>query len=144
MTTFSQWDPGKCVVSFAGIPITGFANGTFIKIMYSEDAFKVESGAQGDTVRVRSRNQTGTMELTLQASSSCNDLLLAKYQSDRRTGIGYGPILAEDLNGNTTARASRAWIKKVPEVEWATDPSDRTWIIEIADLELEPGGAVIA
>ena len=142
--TFAQWDPGKCTVSFAGINLNGFASGTFIKIAYNSDAFTVQAGAQGDTVRVRSRDATGTMEVTLQSSSPCNDLLLLKSKVDRATGLGYGPILAADLNGTTVARASRAWVKKVPDVEWATDPSDRVWIIEIADLTLEPGGSVIA
>lgn len=142
--TFAQWDPGKCTVSFAGIVLNGFASGTFIKIAYNSDAFTVQAGAQGDTVRVRSRDATGTMEVTLQSSSPCNDLLTAKAKVDRASGTGYGPILATDLNGTSIARASRAWIKKIPDMEWATDPSDRVWVLEIADLELEQGGAVIA
>lgn len=142
--TFAQWDPGKCTVSFAGIVLNGFAQGTFIKLAYNTDSYSVQSGAQGDVVRVRSRDLTGTMEVTLQASSPCNDLLLLKAKQDRLNGTGYGPILAEDLNGTTRAKASRAWVKKVPDVEWATDPSDRVWVIEIADLDLLPGGAVIA
>ncbi len=142
--TFAQWDPKNCTVSFAGIPLSGFASGTFIKIGYKEEQITETVGSQGDVVRIFNRNEVGTCEITLQASSPCNDLLLARHQRDKRTRDGYGPFLAEDLNGTSRARGPRAWISKVPEIEWATDPTDRVWIITIGNLDLEPGGAVIA
>jgi hypothetical protein len=143
MPQFSQWDPGRVTASAMGIPMRGFATGEFIKAAYNSDAFTVQSGAQGDAVRVRSRDQTGTVTFTLQASSPTNDLLLARAKLDRLFGTGYGPLLVQDLNGTTRIRASRCWIKKVPDATMATDPSDREWVIECFDLEIEPGGNVI-
>lgn len=140
---FKNYDPGRVVGSWKGIPFIGFMDSTFLTAERNEDAFSMSVGAQGDVTRVRSRNVTGMVTLTLQAASPTNDLLSAQAQLDELTGFGYGPLQIEDLNGTTLLIASVAWIKKAPSVEFSTDASGREWVFECADLYMSVGGAIV-
>ena len=140
---FHNYDPGRVIVTFRGILIQGFADGTFVNAERTEDAFAKVVGASGDVTRVRSRDRSGEVTLTLQAASPTNDLLSAVAQIDESTGLGYGPLLIKDLNGNTLLLAEQAWIRKAPAVEFGTDASNREWVFDCAALDMTVGGAVV-
>ena len=140
---FKNYDPGRVAVSFKGIQIRGIAKGTFVTAERAEDAFSTDVGSAGDVTRVRSRNRTGTVTLTLQAASPTNDQLSAVALLDEKFGLSYGPLLIEDLNGTTLAHGADAWIKKLPSVQMADEASDREWVFEVAELELNAGGSLI-
>lgn len=140
---FNNYDSGRIVGSWKGIPFLGFMDSTFLNAERNEDAFTESVGAQGDVTRVRSRNRTGTVTLTLQAASPTNDLLSAQAILDELTGLGYGPLLIKDLNGTTLVEAAVAWIKKVPAVEFGTEASGREWVFTCADLVMNIGGAIV-
>lgn len=140
---FKNYDPGLVVMTWKGIQIYGFMDGTFIKAERSEDAYKMEVGAGGDVTRTRSRNRTGMVTATLQAASPVNDLLSAQALIDEKFGTGYGPLMVKDLNGTTLISASIAWIKKLPDAEYAADASSREWVFDCASLAMSLGGAVV-
>lgn len=140
---FKNYDPFQIAGSWKGIPFLGFMDGTFLNAERSEDAFSMSVGAQGDVTRVRSRNRTGTVTLTLQAASPTNDLLSSQAILDELTGLGYGTLQIEDLNGLTVVHSAIAWIKKAPAIEFATDASGREWVFECADLTIDVGGAIV-
>ncbi len=140
---FYNYDPGQVVMVFKGVQMMGFASGTFIKASRSEDAFSMVAGAHGDVTRVRSRNRTGSVTVMLQAGSPVNDLLSAILASDELAGLGVGPLMVKDNNGNTLITAANAWIRKIPDGEFADDQSDREWILDCAVLTFDPlGGAL--
>lgn len=139
----SNYDPGRIVATFKGIPVLGFMDGTFIEAQRNEDAFSVAVGAQGDVARVRNRNVTGTVKMTLQAVSPTNDRLSAQHAADVVSGVGEGALLVKDLNGTTLLHAESAWIKKLPDVAYSADLPGREWTFECADLEMVVGGAAV-
>ena len=140
---FKNHDPGRIVGSWKGIPFLGFMDGTFLSAARAEAAFSESVGAQGDVTRVRSRNRTGTVTLTLKAASPTNDLLTAQAILDELTGLGYGPLLIKDLNGTTVVEAAIAWIEKVPDTEFATEESGREWVFKCAELYIAAGGNIL-
>lgn len=140
---FKNYDPFRVVLSFKGISIQGFMDGTFIQAERTEDAFTMQTGAHGDVTRVRSRNRTATVTATLQAASPTNDLLSAVALEDELFGLGFGSLMIKDLNGTTLAQASTAWIRKLPAAEFAVDASGREWMFDCAELNMFVGGAVI-
>jgi len=140
---FKNYDPTRVTVAFGAILIQGFNDGTMIKTSRNEDAYTVKVGGQGDVTRVRSRNKTGQITITLLAESPTNDLLTAQALIDEESGTAYAPIMVKDLNGTTLMVAENAWIMKMPEVEHATDASPREWVIECADLTMTVGGSVV-
>lgn len=137
-----NYDPAKVYVSFAGISLLGFADGEFVKVEFAEDRFSMEVGAGGDVTRVRSRNATGSATVTLQAASPINDLLSAVALADARDGSGMGVFQLMDANGTTLVMAPDAWIRKVPDVGYAVEGSTREWVFDMADVEVNVGGAL--
>ncbi len=138
-----NYDPGKIVVTFGGILIRGYAEGTFVTAERAEDGFELSVGAGGDVTRVRNRNRSGSVTLTLQAESPTNDLLSAMATADELSGTGTGALMIKDLNGTTLARAESAWIRKFANVEYSDTGSTREWAIDCAELELLVGGAIV-
>jgi len=126
---FRQWDPQQVYVTFKGVAILGFMDGTFIKAERNEDAFSMQVGAGGDVTRVRSRNRTGVVTITLQAASPSNDTLSGFAADDEFDGSGYGALLVKDAN--------------VPSTEFAVEASGREWSIECAELLMKIGGSDI-
>lgn len=140
---FRNYDPGRVAVSWKGIQLVGYMDGTFVSGERSEDAFELAVGAGGDVTRTRKRNRTGTVTVTLQAASPSNDLLSAQALIDEKFGTAYGPLIVEDLNGATVMIASVAWIQKMPTVEFADQASGREWVFACADLDITAGGAIV-
>jgi len=140
---FYNYDPGRVVVTFRGVLLQGFMDGTFVSAERTEDAYTMPVGAGGDVTRVRSRNRTGSVTATLMAASPVNDLLSAIAAIDEETGLGTGALLVKDLMGTTLCNASVAWIKKMPVGEYATDASARAWVFDCAELKMHIGGNVL-
>lgn len=139
---FKNYDPGTIAVTFKGIPMLGVMDGTFVTVERNEDAFSVAVGAAGDVARVRNRDKTGMVTVTLQQGSPINDLLTAQALLDEVSGLGFGPLMVKDLRGTTLVLAPIAWIKKMPTVEFGDELSGREWVFECASLEIKAGGAI--
>lgn len=138
----ANYDPGSIVVQFNGVEILGFADGTFVMAERTEDAFTKSVGAGGDVTRVRSRDRSGTVTVTLQAESPVNDLLTAIQLQDELTGLGTGEVMVKDLIGTTLVMGADAWIRKIPAVEYSKDAGTREWIIDVGTLEIFVGSAL--
>ncbi len=139
-----NYDPNQITMVFAGILVTGYAEGTFITAERNEDGYELSVGAGGDVTRVRNNNRSGRVTLTLQAESPSNDLLSAQAILDEALlAAGLGVLLVKDLNGTTVLEAEAAWIMKFANMENADTGGNREWIIECAELEMFVGGATI-
>ena len=140
---FKNYDPARVVITWAGILIQGPAAGTFVSAERADDGFKMDIGSAGDVTRVRNRNRSGSVTVTLQAASPTNDLLSSRVALDEAFGTGYGPLQVKDLNGTTLLLAEFAWVRKLPTVEAADEASNREWIFDCASLDMNGGGAVV-
>ena len=78
---------------FGGKLITGWADGDFVKVAFNEDAVMLTMGTDGIGTRSFSRNYSGTVEITLMASSPSNDYLSAIYVADQQSATGVMPLL---------------------------------------------------
>lgn len=134
------YDPAYIVCSVLGIPISGYADGTFVKAERSEDAFKTHVGAGGEVARARSRNMTGKVTFTLLATSPVNDLLSAASHLDELTGQGVGRVFIKDVNGTTLVLGANSWIVKPAAVEFGKEVTNREWVVECSYLYLHSGG----
>lgn len=140
MSFLKTYDPGQVVVNVGGRDITGFADGTFVKVERNADAFSLTIGADGEATRVKSRNRSGRFTFTLQQSSPSNDILTAVANKDEVTNTGVVPVMVKDANGTTLASAAKAWSVKKASAEFGKDASSREWIFETHQLDLTIGG----
>ena len=143
MADFKNYDPGQIVISFGSVRLTGFMDGTFVVAERTEDAFETHVGAGGDVTRVRNRDTSGTVTVTLKAESPANALLSAIARLDEKFGTGVNPIRVENLNGTHIAEAANAWIQKRPNAEWADTASGREWVFGCADLAMINGSNTV-
>lgn len=142
MGTVYQFDPKKTVVTFAGIPISGFDEDEFVLMEPNEELFNLQVGADGEATRTRNNNNSGRITITLLSTSASNDALSALFTLDANTpgAKGTGPFLAKDLSGRTIGAAEVAWIVKPAAVRWSRSGSNRVWILETNNLLLFVGG----
>lgn len=139
---FKNYDPGRIIVVFNGVQLTGFAD-DLVEITRNTDAFSDEAGPQGDTVRIRSRDRRGNVNVTLQQASPSNDILSTFASTDESAGTAYGPVMVKDLNGTTLAEGANAWIVKIPDSKFAAAHGTRVWSIRVAELKLLVGGSLV-
>lgn len=133
---FNNYDPSACILSWNGLIITGFMDGTFINAERNEDGFTLMTGATGESCRTRNLNRSGLVTVTLLQTSASDAALRAAAALDELTGVNTGALLVKDtLNLTTFLRAKDAWIKKVANMEFAKEATGREWVFECADLK---------
>lgn len=134
------YDPGLVVITVGGNVITGFADGTFINVERTSDSFSKTVGASGEVVRVRNRDTSGSITLTLLGSSLSNDTLSALAKIDELTGAGVVAFMLKDLAGTTLVAAESCWVKKPANVEFGKELSNREWTFDTGPTVMGVGG----
>lgn len=140
--TLRTYDPAAVSVIFAGIPISGYADGTFVSVEQSEDSFALTVGTDGDACRSKTNNRSARVTLTLLQSSQVNDLLSAVHNLDRLSpnGDGIAPFLMKDNTGTTICAAEKAYIVKPATVSYGREVESREWVIETDAMVFHVGG----
>ena len=136
------YDPSKVNISWGGVPISGFAEGTFVNITPAEEAWVKVVGSDGSVTRVRVVNDTARIVLTLKQSSASNDFLSAIWKEDKRLGNRLEPFMLKDEMGTTKVLAEQAWIVGVSAVEYAKDLTSREWTLDTGKVDMDIGGNI--
>jgi hypothetical protein len=136
------YDPDSVAIVAFGIPITGYADGTFISVEFNEDFFTLSVGTSGDACRAKSNNKSARVTLTLMQSSASNDLLTAVMAADlvSPNGDGIGPFIMKDNTGRTAYTAQNMWIVKAPTVDFSREVGSREWVFETDAMIAYVGG----
>jgi len=125
------YNPKKVLLTFGGIPISGFAKGTFIKVTPSADTYTKYVGADGEVARAQSSDDTSSVEITLMKTSDSNAYLNTIKESDKLIGDGVLPLSITDLStGQEVMFWAQAWIKKAPDKEYGDDVPTRNWTFD--------------
>jgi hypothetical protein len=90
--------------------------------------------------RAKTNNHSGQIAITLQATSSSNDVLSLIWNADRRASAGVVPVLVKDSSGRTLFAAAHAWIQKHPDASFSKDIGERKWVFDCDELEVFAGG----
>lgn len=139
-----EYDPKQIAIIFAGIPITGFADGEFVTVEYDNDAFSDMAGTDGEVSRARSSDERATVTFKLAATSASNARLSALARIDRVTpgGAGVGFLSITNLLNRATAHeAEDAWIASMPSVSYDRTVGSREWKIRAAKMVSFEAGA---
>jgi hypothetical protein len=139
----STYDPKKVIITFGGVPIGGFADGTFIQVDASGDFFSKKVGADGEVTRSMSNDNTHTVVITLQQSSLSNVYLSTCKNADKLTGLGMLPLSITDINGTTLMFWPQAWISTDPSWGYAKENTDRAWTFQTGQIAAQSEGGTI-
>jgi hypothetical protein len=121
------YDAKKVIVLFGGVPIGGYADGSFVKITANADLFTQKVGADGEIARSRLNDNTHKVDITLMQSSPSNTYLSTIANIDRLSNMGIRPLNITDLSGASLFFWPQAYISKDPDVEFAKETTDRAW-----------------
>lgn len=128
--TVRSYDPKQVVVTFGPTVLTGYAEGTFIKIARNGNAFEKSRGADGGVDRVNKNALDYTVTLTLKQTSPINVILSGLLLADQISNSGTLPFVVKDLGGATLFTAAQAWIAKDPDQEFSDSLTMREWTFE--------------
>lgn len=134
------YDPKSILISVGGVPISGFADGTFLEITADNPQFSKVVGSDGYTTRVKSNNYGAVMTLTLSQTSPSNDVLSGILALDRVSNSGVVPILIKDMSGTTVVFSATGWIQQFPDMAFGNEVNNRAWAIDLADIDIFIGG----
>jgi len=147
MSQLHQVDPGKMIFSVGtlGVPVTGYAKGTFLEFSRDVDAFVKSVGSDGEVTRVRNRNRAGSVKVTLQQGSQTNAAFSALAILDEQSGLGVVPCTFMDMSGlpgqETVAASTTGWIRKMPDTTMSGEGEEhRVWIFDLAVMPMFVGG----
>lgn len=142
MSVLKTYDSKSVMMVFAGIPITGLAEDTFVNVVRNEESFALMVGADGEGARAKTNNRSGRVTFTVMQTSDCNDQLSALHILDENSsnGDGIGPLLIKDNSGRTLITAEKAWIVKTPDAALGKNIQTREWVIESHALVMALGG----
>jgi hypothetical protein len=121
-------------------PASGIADGTFVRIERTNDAFSMKEGADGEVTRSKSGSKSGTITITLEQASAYNDYLSSLAITDELTGAGMVPILVRDAKGTSLFTSPAAWVRKMPDTEFGKESGPREWVFDCSELEFIVGG----
>lgn len=105
----------KIIFSFAGFIASGFANGEFLTATPADDAYKLESGADAETIIVDTANYAWTIKLALMQTSLYNKTLSNLLNISRTAGVVTSALLIRDPLGSDSFNAPISLITRAPD-----------------------------
>jgi len=134
------YDPKEVHIIVGGFEMVGLADGTFLTVSRTNDAYAMVVGADGEASRAKSNDKSGNAVLSLQQTSPSNDILSGFAIADELSNSGVIPVIVTDSLGTTTLFSGEGWIKKIPDAAFAKEISNREWTIELASIDIFLGG----
>ena len=122
-----------------GIPLNGFADGTFITIGKDKVPYGSSETADGQVARLYTNSQTYTISLTFHRGSTSNDILTKLWQLDELSQVGKFPLFIKDLSGTDLFFSTNTWIEGVPNMIQSTNFDTRTWILRSSQAVINIG-----
>jgi len=141
MTSLANYSPSDVSVTVAGLySVTGFAEGTFVRITKDTHQIYTTRAMDGSMCRTKSPDCGWRVEITLAQSSSANDVFSTLWNVDNVTGMGKFPLFIKDGSGSTMFMAATAWIEELPDIIFSNQMETRTWTFGATDVIVNIGG----
>lgn len=122
-----------------GIPLSGFADGTFISITKDKVPYGTTETADGQIARLYTNSQTYTISLTFHRGSISNDVLTKLWQLDEFTQRAKFPLFIRDLSGTDLFFSTNTWIEGIPSMVESTNFDSRTWVLRSSQAGINIG-----
>jgi hypothetical protein len=122
-----------------GIPLNGFAEGTFITISKDKVPYGTTETADGMTARLFTNSQTYTIQLTFHRGSTSNDVLTKLWQLDELTQRAKFPLFIKDLSGTDLFFSTNTWIEGLPNMVQSSTFDSRTWVLRSSQAVINVG-----
>lgn len=142
MQKFTNYNPDQVILTFAGLQIQGFADGSFVKVKPLSPGFTSKAGADRLVSRSRQNDPRVQITITLMKGSASNTALSTIHEADldAPNGSGVAPFSLTDLNGDSSLQATYAWIEQAPEDDYSKEEGECEWVLTaIKELAVNGG-----
>lgn len=140
-----RYDPALVTIFFGPIRISSFDEGTFVRVTRARETWEKRVGRDGETIRVRSKNRTGSFEFRLHPGAREHDFLSLAHIVDEQTEVGIVPCFMFDNNGRELALGVRSWLVGWPDMEKAIEADQPvTWRVDSDFVRMYRGGLALA
>lgn len=120
------YSPGQVVVSICGYIVDGWSN---ISVAFNSPVFRQVRGIRGKNTRIRNKDTSATVRISLIQSSVANDVLTNLLSEDRNSGASRLDITIKDNSGTGLFASSTAYIEGFPEMGYSASQSERVWTV---------------
>ena len=127
MAQLATYMPEEVTILLAGIPVSGFIQGSFISVDKDVKPFTSKRTADGTVSRMYNNDQTYTITLTLYSGSDSNQLLTRLWQLDEITQRGKFPLMIKDGSGSDLFFSTTTWIEGIPSLVKSNQYEPRAW-----------------
>jgi hypothetical protein len=121
------YDPKKFIVTLGTDTIVDWVS---ISVTPAGDRFTKNVGADGEVTRTKSNDYTDEVVITLNQSSSSNDVLSQIAFNDRFLGTSIQSLSITDIGGSTITNYPEAWIKQEAAIEVSNELGERAWTLD--------------
>ena len=138
----TTYDPKSVILIVGGYQITGFTEGTGISVNREANLIDKKVGINGKFSLSKNRNDTGTMTVSLQATSEDNAVIEAWVFAAKQEGFpAILPILLNDPSGALIA-STIGWVEVQADFSVEEGVSDREWTFGLGDVSTFPSTAL--
>lgn len=122
--------------------VQGFSEDSIVQVERLAETFTMYTGADNTSTRIYNANKSARLTLSLQQTSSSNDVLTALYVSDveNLSSDGMFTIHVKDNSGRSDYFSDEAYIGVVPNSNFNNSMQTRDWVIHAHNLETNIGG----
>ena len=129
----TSYDPKKVNVAVDGAIITGYASDSMITAPKNEDAVTTEVGCKGDVVYSENANESGTITITLQGTSSSLPRLRSLASSRKQISVTVSDANDSD---DISITAQKCRVVKMPDVSRGKTSGNVTISIFVPNLQV--------
>lgn len=129
----TSYDPKKVNVAVDGAIITVYASDSMITATKNEDAVTTEVGCKGDVVYSENANESGTITITLQGTSSSLPRLRSLASSRKQISVTVSDANDSD---DISITAQKCRVVKMPDVSRGKTSGNVTISIFVPNLQV--------
>ena len=129
----TSYDPKKVNVAVDGAIIAGYASDSMITATKNEDAVNTEVGCKGDVVYSENANESGTITITLQGTSSSLPRLRSLASSRKQISVTVSDANDSD---DISITAQKCRVVKMPDVSRGKTSGNVTISIFVPNLQV--------
>jgi hypothetical protein len=133
----AQYDPAKVILSVGGFVMKQFAADSMVTISYSNPANTKHIGVDGGGRWASSKDDSGTVTITLAAYSASNQVLTTLMKADQPVPI----TLVDKSSDGDGFFADSCKVEDRPDMEKAKENSENTWVFGFIKGEANYAGA---
>ncbi len=145
MSALKRYDPKQVICEWDGITLNeGIAEGTFIVVSRQVPRNALNVGADGNGTKVVNNNRSATITVTVRKGSAVNSLLTDRLRDEEKENpIDHTSAASvKDFSGNSQFQSPKAFLVGFPDSDFASDETNREWILMCLECDMEPRGSL--